>query len=118
MDTAAVRAAVTNARGYTTTYALDRLGAPTLIQEPLGRTTVFARDSNSAITRYVAPSGHVATYTWNGLDLAQALDGTTGRAIHYTYVSHRLASMWGDVDSVVNHWMGQLLDSTHTGGTG
>jgi len=55
VDTAAVRATVTNARGYTTTYALDRFGAPTLIQEPLGRTSRYSRDINSAITRSVTP---------------------------------------------------------------
>ena len=118
VDTAVVRATVTNARGYTTTYALDRFGAPTLIQEPLGRTSIFARDSNSAITRSVAPSGHVAKFTWNGPDLTQTLDSTTGRTINYAYVSNRVSTISGDVDSVVNHWTGTRLDSTHTGGSG
>lgn len=118
LDTAVVRATVTNARGYTTTYALDRFGAPTLIQEPLGRTSRFARDSNSAVTRSVAPSGNVVKSTWNGPDLTQTVDSMTGRTINYAYVSHRMTTTSGDVDSVVNHWTGMFLDSTHTGGSG
>src|SRR4029077_20788939 len=41
VDTASVRVSRTNGRGFTTTYALDRFGAPTLVQEPLGRTTAY-----------------------------------------------------------------------------
>lgn len=118
LDTAVVRATVTNARGYTTTFSLDRFGAPTLIQEPLGRTSRFSRDSNSAITRSVAPSGHVTKATWNGPDLTQTVDSMTGRTINYAYASHRVSTISGDVDSVVNHWTGSRLDSTHTGGSG
>jgi RHS repeat-associated protein len=118
LDTAVVRATVTNARGYITTYALDRFGAPTLIQEPLGRTSRFSRDSNSAITRSVAPSGRVTKATWNGPDLTQSVDSMTGRTINYAYVGHRVSTISGDVDSVVNKWTGSRLDSTHTGGSG
>lgn len=118
VDSAAVRATVTNARGYLTTFALDRFGAPTLIQEPMGRTSRFDRDINSAITRSVTPSGKVTKYIWNGPDLTQTVDSMTGRTINYTYVSNRMTTMSGDVDSVVNHWTGQRLDSTHTGGSG
>jgi RHS repeat-associated protein len=118
LDTAVVRATVTNARGYQTTYALDRFGAPTLVQEPLGRTSVFARDANSAITRSVAPSGSVTKFTWNGPDLTQTVDSMTGRTINYAYVGNRVSTISGDIDSVVNHWTGKQLDSTHTGGSG
>src|SRR4029077_881207 len=121
VDTAVVRASLTNPRGYATTYALDRFGAATLVQEPLGRTTSFTRDSNSAVVRQVLPSGHVTTYTWSGPDLVQTFDSnstTGGRTIHYTYAAHQVASVYGDVDSVVNHWTGNVLDSTHVGGAG
>src|SRR5207237_8373042 len=118
VDTGTVRATITNARGYTTTYALDRFGAANLIQQPLGRTTSFTRDSNSAIVRSVNPSGHVMKYTWSWPDLTQTLDSMTNRTIHYTYTSHNIATTWGDVDSVVNHWTNLNLDSTHSGGTG
>lgn len=130
VDTAAVRATVTNARGYATTYALDRFGAATLIQEPLGRISRYSRDINSAITRSVTPSGHVTKSTWNGPDLIQTVDSMTGDTINYAYtsssnpfVAHRMTSMSGGVDSVVNHWtLGGAapitLDSTHRGGSG
>ena len=122
VDTAVVRASLTNARGYVTTYALDRFGAATLVQEPLGRTTSFTLDSNSAVVRQVLPSGHVTTYTWVGPDLMQTVDSNsttgTGRTIHYRYAAHQVDSVYGDVDSVVNHWTGNVLDSTHIGGAG
>jgi RHS repeat-associated protein len=130
VDTAAVRAKVTNALGYATTYALDRFGAPTLIQEPLGRTSRYSRDVNSALTRSVAPSGHVIKFSWNGPDLIQRVDSMTSDTINYAYTSsssaflaHRMTIMSGGVDSVVNHWtLGGAapitLDSTHKGGSG
>ncbi len=127
VDTVGVRAIVTNARGYGTTYALDRFGAANLIQEPLGRTTSVARDSNSTVVRTRTPSGHVIKYTWSGPDLTQTVDSTTGRTISYTYTAHYPTTISGHVDSVVNYWRsapppqsgltGQL-DSTHTGGAG
>jgi len=122
VDTAAVRATLANPRGYGTTYALNRFGAARLVQEPLGRTTSFTLDSNSAVVRQVLPSGHVTKYTWVGPDLMQTVDSNNttgaGRTIHYTYAAHQVASVYGDVDSVVNHWTGNVLDSTHIGGAG
>jgi RHS repeat-associated protein len=123
VDTAAVRAAFTNARGYTSTYALDRFGAANLVQEPLGRTTSFTRDSNSAIVRTVSPSGHVMKYTWSGPDLTKTVDSTTTRTINYAYTAHHGSLVSGDVDSLVSHWtigssQGDRLDSTHAGGAG
>ncbi|HVH66655.1 MAG TPA: RHS repeat-associated core domain-containing protein [Gemmatimonadales bacterium] len=118
VDTAAVRATVTNARSFTTTYALNRFGAATLIQEPLGRTTSFTRDSNSAVVQRVSPSGHVRMSTWSGPDMTKDSDATTGRTINYSYTGHEVALISGHTDSVVNVWTGRLLDSTHTGGSG
>jgi len=131
VDTAAIRATFTNARGFATQYGLDRFGAAALIQEPLGRTTSFTRDSNSNVLRSVLYSGHTMKYTWNGPDMTQQFDSTTGRTINYTYTAsyHQVAVVWGDVDSVVNHWTQPgpecpvpgpcgVLDSTHVGGAG
>ena len=118
VDTALVRATVTNPRGYASTYGLNRFGAPTSIQEPLGRTSSFTLDSNSAVVRAVSPSGHVMQYTWSGPDLTQTLDSATGRTIHYDYSGHRVSAVWGDVDSAVYHWTGITLDSSHVGGAG
>ncbi|HYL55349.1 MAG TPA: RHS repeat-associated core domain-containing protein [Gemmatimonadales bacterium] len=118
VDTAGVRTTVTNPRGYATTYALNPFGAVTLMQEPLGRTTAFTLDSNSAVVRIVSPSGHVVKNTWSGPDLTKTVDSTTGRTINYSYSGHQLISVSGNVDSLVNHWTGLKLDSTHTGGAG
>jgi len=118
VDTAVVRVTLTNPRGYPTTFALDRFGAATLVQAPLGRTMSFTRDSNSTVVLQASPSGHLTKYTWNGPDLTQVLDSTTGRKIHYVYAAGRVDSVYGDVDSLVNVWTGAILDSTHTGGAG
>jgi YD repeat-containing protein len=47
--TANVRDSVFNARGYATAYQVDPFGAPLRIEEPLGRVTVFTRDSASRL---------------------------------------------------------------------
>ncbi len=119
VDTAAVRASTTNARGFTTTYGLDRFGAPTLVQEPLGRTTTFTRDSSSRTVRAVSPSGHKVKYTFSGPDLTQQWDSTTGQTINYTYEStyHQVTLVYGDVDSLVNRWTAGRLDSSRVGGS-
>ena len=118
VDTAAARATLTNARNYTTIYAVDRFGAATRIQEPLGRTTSITRDSNSAVLRYGSPSGDVTKYTWSGPDLTVASDSMTGRTDSVSYTGHRVTTVHGNVDSLVNHWTGGSLDSTHIGGAG
>jgi len=115
VDTAAVRASVTNARGFTTTYALNAFGAGTLTQEPLGRTTAFVRDSNSTLLVQKLPSGHIIRYTWTciandpwdpcGPSVTQVRDSTTGRTINYYYQffdSPYLVA--GDIDTVRNVW--------------
>ena len=119
VDTAAVRASTTSARGFTTTYGLDRFGAPTLVQEPLGRTTTFTRDSSSRTVRAVSPSGHKVKYTFSGPDLTQQWDSTTGQTINYTYEStyHQVTLVYGDVDSLVNRWTAGRLDSSRVGGS-
>ncbi len=119
VDTAAVRASATSARGFTATYGLDRFGAPTLVQEPLGRTTRVTRDSSSRVVRSVAPSGHIVKYSFSGADLTQQWDSTTGRTINYTYepTYHQVTLVSGDVDSLVNHWTAGRLDSSRVGGS-
>jgi RHS repeat-associated protein len=120
VDTTVVRATLTNAKGYTTTYALDRFGAANLVQQPLGRTMSFTRDSNSAIVRTVSPSGHSSMYTWSGPDMTKDSDNVTGRTINYVYVGHHLAIVSGNVDSMIYHWTGFPLhiDSSYVGGSG
>ena len=122
VDTAAVRASTTNARGSTTTYALDRFGAPTLIQEPLGRTTILSRDQNSNVYRSASPSGHIIRNSWSGPNLTQVMDSSHERlrTFNYVYEStyNQVTEIYGDVDTMWNHWSGGHLDSTRVGGSG
>lgn len=121
VDTATIRASTTNARGLATTYALDRFGAPTLVREPLGRTTTISRDSNSHVLRVASPSGAVARLTWSGPDLTQVWDSIPSRSriVNYTYERfyHQLTSMYGDVDSLINSYSQGRLDSSRVGGS-
>jgi len=117
-----VRAGVTNAKGFTTSYALDRFGAPTLVQQPLGRTTTITRDSNSAVLRQASPSGHIVKYTWSGPNLTQQWDSTnslTGRKINYVYETtyNQDTLVYGDVDTVHYRWHNGHLDSMRVGGS-
>jgi len=116
---ATVRARTSNATGYTTSYALDRFGASTLVQEPLGRTTTLQRDSNSAVTRMTSPSGHIVNYVWNGPTLTQMRDSTTGRQVNYRYEAtfNQDTLVYGDVDTVHYRWNNGHLDSTRVGGS-
>jgi len=120
INTSALRATVTNPRGYTTAYALDRYGAPTRIEEPLGRTTAFQRDTSAHVTRDSLPSGQVIKYTWSGPNLTQRWDSATGRTINYLYemTYNRDTLVYGDVDTVRNRWHGGHLDSTLVTGWG
>ena len=119
VDTSTVRASTTNPRGFTTTYALDRFGAPTLVQEPLGRTTAYVRDSNSAVAQMTAPSGHIMNYVWSGSNLTQVRDGFTNRQINYRYETtfNQDTLVYGDVDTVHNRWNSGHLDSVRVGGS-
>src|SRR5207302_1425024 len=78
--------------------------------------------STTAVGRQVRAAGHVTRETWVGPDLMQTVDSNsttgTGRTIHYRYAANQVDSVYGDVDSVVNHWTGNVLDSTHIGGAG
>lgn len=117
-----VRAKVTNARGFTTSYALDRYGQPLRIEEPQGRTASFQYDELGRRTRDSLPKGqgHVIRYTWSGPNQTQWKDSTTGRTINYTYDAtyNLLISMSGDVRSL-NNWLSpdkRTVDSSIVGG--
>ncbi len=115
-----IRASVTNAKGSTTSYALDRFGAPIRVEEPLGRTSAFTRDSNSHVIRDSLPSGHIIRYTWSGPNLTQRWDSTTGRRVNYAYEAtyNQITKVSGDVDTVTNYWSGGHLDSSRVAGAG
>jgi RHS repeat-associated protein len=113
----ALRAVLVNPRGFSTAFAVDRFGAPTRIEEPLGRVTTLDRDANSLIVRTLTPSGRVVKNTWGGPDLTQVVDSTSGQTINYTYETtyHQLTQVKGDVDSLWNYWSGGKLDSSRAG---
>ncbi len=120
VDARAVRATVTNAKGFSTSYALDRFGATTLVQGPRGQTATLLRDSNSLVLRDSAPTGHIVRYTWSGPDLVQQWDSTTQRKINYSYETtyHQVTKVYGDVDTVWNYWSSGHLDSSRVAGAG
>jgi YD repeat-containing protein len=61
-----VRAELTNPRGFTTRFALNRFGAPTRIEEPLGRTTQFTYNAHSP-----GDPNHLALRPHGGLHLVR-----------------------------------------------
>jgi len=115
------RAIVTNPRGNSASFAVDAFGAPTRIEEPLGRVTIVDRDSASRVKQIVAPSGHTITNTWSGTNVTRTVDNTTGRAINYSYDSryNLPLSVSGHTVTVTNHLnaAGTLIDSSRVGGT-
>lgn len=130
-----IRVSVTNPRRITTTYAPDRFGAATRIEEPLGRTTSFLRDGDSHVVRDSLPEGlltanpargHIHRYIWSGptgrlkANLAQVWDSATQRTINYTYDNtyNLLTLMSGDVDSLINVLTSdkKATDSSRIGG--
>src|SRR5207247_9310472 len=90
------------------------------IEEPLGRTTAFRRDTSAHVTRDSLPSGQVIKYTWSGPNLTQRWDSATGRTINYLYemTYNRDTLVYGDVDTVRNRWHVGHLDSTLVTGWG
>jgi RHS repeat-associated protein len=109
-----VRASITNPRGFTTQYTLDRFGAETRVEKPLGRTTKLARNTHSQVTADTTPSGHVTEYTWSGPRLTKVVDRTTLRTVNIDYelTYNEVLKVYGDIDTVVNVWTGGKLTST------
>src|SRR5689334_806434 len=124
VDPDTLRVLVTNARGFTTKFQLDRFGAPLRIEEPLGRTTVIARDEHSRPDTVTEPSGHKTSITYDPIRASsrviQTRDETTGRTVNISYGSNRFdlpERIYGDVaertfvykDTAEGRW---VLDST------
>lgn len=114
------RGSTTDARGVTTQYQLDRFGAPTRVEEPLGRTTVVARNPSSQVTALRAPSGHVVTSSWSGPDLIETYDSTTAvrMTIQYEQTYHQPSSVSNGVTGRWNYWSAGKLDSADVGQQG
>ena len=115
-----VRGSTTDARGVTTQYQLDGFGAPMRIEEPLGRTTVITRNTNSQPTYLRSPGGGAVVWSWSGSDLTETYDSTTGlrTTFHYEPLYHQLSSRWDGVVRDSNFWSGGKLDSSDVGTLG
>ncbi len=112
-----LRASTTNPRGYTTSYKLDRFGSPLRVEEPLGRTTVIARNVESQPTQITSPAGFDSYFTWSGASLTRVYDFSLGRSIYYRYETtyNQPDSVWGTTTPVRNFWSGGKLDSSRVG---
>ncbi len=82
-----VRAALTDAVGATTRFALDGFGAPTSVTDALAQTTTIARDAASHPTLVVTPRGQQMQSTYSGDLVTQVKNVTTGKTINYAYNS-------------------------------
>ena len=113
---AALRATTTNPRGYATAYQLDRFGAPLRVEEPLGRTTVIARNADAQPYEVTPPFGWPISYWWERQNL-RAVYGGNRPYISYEYepTYNEISKVSGDTPTTWNYWSGGKLDSTRTG---
>jgi RHS repeat-associated protein len=120
IDTSVVRAEVTNARGFVTRYAVDRWGAATRVEEPLGRVSRAWRNSIGQDTLTISPRGDSVRMVWTGSDLTQIVHRPLGRTINMEYEMsfHELKRVYGDVTSLWNYWSSGRLDSVRIGQSG
>jgi RHS repeat-associated protein len=112
-----VRATVTNARANVTSYALDRSGAPTRIEAPLGRTTVFERNPHSQVTRSISPSGDTVDYAWNAEKLIEMYQRSTGQRVtmEYEFTYGQLTRKSDGVTQMWQSWSGGKMDYRDVG---
>ena len=115
----AVRLSVKDPRGHITMMAVDRFGAPTRVEAPLGGVTTIERNTLGQVVRTVSPSGHTVRNTWVGLELRKTEDETTNTTVEIEYepLYHQPKRVWGS--GTRESWSfynaaGQL-DSTRTG---
>lgn len=90
VGSSSVRIKATDPRNNTTRLALDRFGAPTLIEEPLGRTTRLTRNTLSQVTVSVSPSNQRVEYLWSGPNLIRSADLSVNRVDTMVYQNNRL----------------------------
>lgn len=121
----AVEATVTDVRGQMTAYEVDRFGAPTRIEEPLGRTTLITRNADGLATSRITPAGDTIDQTWSGPDLVERTRRSTGRTVNVTYESTyhlptHIFPDFGEEDVVERrfYYTAGRLDSLRVGGSG
>jgi RHS repeat-associated protein len=112
-----VWASVTNPRGFTTRYRVDRWGAPTRIDEPLGRITIITRNASGQVTQTVTPAADTIDQTWTGPNLTQVRRRSDNKTVNMTYEStyNQLTSLSGDAEPVTYYWSNGRLDSVRVG---
>jgi RHS repeat-associated protein len=113
-----VRVEGTDARGFTTRAAVDPFGAPTRIEEPLGRVTSLTRDRHGRSMRTVASSGHVSRAEYRGMELRLTEDLVTGVVVEMTYTrDHQLLAATGGSTSVASTYERDENDPAGSGGS-
>lgn len=107
-----LRAAVTNPRGYTTSFTLDNFSAPILVQQPLSRTSSFSRNNSGLLTYSRSPFGEAVVNRWSGPDLISIYDSATMRrdTMMYEQTYHQLASRSDGVTKDSLSWSSGKLD--------
>jgi RHS repeat-associated protein len=92
-----VRVEVTDPRGNVSRMALDPFGAPTRVEEPLGRVTSIFRDRHGRVMRTDAHSGHIVLNEYVGVQLRKVTDATTGAVVNAEYepVFNQPTHVWG-----------------------
>jgi RHS repeat-associated protein len=98
-----VRVSASDPRGNTTQVTVDRFGAATRIEEPLGRVTVYLRDAHSRVTRSVTPSGDSADYTYTGPNLTRTVNHGSGKTVDLTYTTDNQLRTSYDGDELLEH---------------
>jgi RHS repeat-associated protein len=113
-----LRADVTNPRGFSTRYALNRWGAATRIEEPLGRVSTITWNDSAQVTRSTAPVGRIAKLTWNKSNLTKMWDSTTGQVQNFQYepTFNQVTQTSGHARPTWNYYgTNGRLDSTRVG---
>jgi RHS repeat-associated protein len=108
---------VVGPRGFTTSFALGRFGAPLLVIEPGSRRTRLSYDEDGRVVRTRSPAGRVVRQRYQGPDLVERWDSTAGARVTLAYEPeyHQLTQLSGDVTPAWHFWSRGRLDSTRAG---
>jgi RHS repeat-associated protein len=114
-----VRGRMLDASGFQTSVRVDRFGAITRTDDPLGRTTTFKRDTNALVVRDSFPSGRIDTTSYNTSGLPIMIQSAGLSAINHHYAAYGQSdSIWGAGRQTVRNFIGVngRIDSTSIGG--
>ena len=119
-----IRVEVTDARNNTTRMAVDPLGIPVRVEEPLGRLSRGTTDRHGRMMRSVSPSKNTTVVEYSGVEPRKVINEGTGAVVQMTYepTFHQLTRVWGTgTTEVVNTYdltPQRKLQTSRTGPTG